>query len=370
MKPHNVRKPTFLGFLFTLIMTFQAQANIQGQPDDKLHTFYYSWYGNPAQDKQWVHWDHKVLPFGDRPLTGRTEFPGGEDIGANFYPQLGTYSSHAPEIIKKHIQMMKQANIGVVSYSWWGKEDFASRSVITFMDEAQKAGLKVNFHIEPIYKNAKEFKQAIATLMALVGEHPALYRLDGKPLYYIYDSYKVEVSQWRQVLADDGQLSLRNTALDGHFIGLWVEQDDGKFFTEGHFDGFYTYFAVDGFVYGSTTANWPNMSAFAKENKMMFIPCVGPGYADDRIRPWNGKNYRSRQQGKYYDDMFKAAIDMKPQIIGITSFNEWHEGTQIEPAIAKTFEGYRYEDYSPLAPDYYLHRTAYWQSHFAKSQSE
>jgi hypothetical protein len=49
-----------------------------------------------------------------------------------------------------------------------------------------------------------------------------------------------------------------------------------------------------------------------------------------------------------------------PGLVGITSFNEWHEGTQIEPAMPKQIQGFTYLDYQPLAPDYYLDRTAYW----------
>jgi glycoprotein endo-alpha-1,2-mannosidase len=87
---------------------------------------------------------------------------------------------------------------------------------------------------------------------------------------------------------------------------------------------------------------------------------VGPGYIDTRIRPWNAENTRARQNGKYYDQSFQAAIKQKPDFIGITSFNEWHEGTQIEPAVPKSIPGYTYEDYSPLDPEYYLERTSYW----------
>ena len=44
----------------------------------------------------------------------------------------------------------------------------------------------------------------------------------------------------------------------------------------------------------------------------------------------------------------------------ITSFNEWHEGTQIEPAVRKQIPGFTYLDYQPLSADYYLKRTADW----------
>lgn len=77
-------------------------------------------------------------------------------------------------------------------------------------------------------------------------------------------------------------------------------------------------------------------------------------------RPWNGQNQRNRLEGKYYDRMWEKALEVSSYMIGITSFNEWHEGTQIEPSIPKTIQGYKYDDFSPLDPDYYLKRTKYW----------
>jgi glycoprotein endo-alpha-1,2-mannosidase len=100
------------------------------------------------------------------------------------------------------------------------------------------------------------------------------------------------------------------------------------------------------------------MSEFAKENELIFIPCVAPGYIDTRIRPWNAKNTRSRDDGQYYEQMFRKALDVNPDFIGITSFNEWHEGTQIEPAIPKSISGYTYEDYGKdTDPEFYIKKT-------------
>ena len=58
--------------------------------------------------------------------------------------------------------------------------------------------------------------------------------------------------------------------------------------------------------------------------------------------------------------MWSAALGVSPELVGITSFNEWHEGTQIEPAMPKPISGFTYLDYQPLSADYYLKRTAYW----------
>jgi glycoprotein endo-alpha-1,2-mannosidase len=38
--------------------------------------------------------------------------------------------------------------------------------------------------------------------------------------------------------------------------------------------------------------------------------------------------------------MMRNAIDTNPDFVGITSFNEWFEGTQIEPAVPKTITSY------------------------------
>ena len=81
-------------------------------------------------------------------------------------------------------------------------------------------------------------------------------------------------------------------------------------------------------------------------------------------RPWNAKNKKERENGGYYDQMWTAAHNIQPAMISITSFNEWHEGTQIEPAVPKILDSYTYSDYTPLEPDYYLKKTKEWIDKF------
>jgi glycoprotein endo-alpha-1,2-mannosidase len=50
------------------------------------------------------------------------------------------------------------------------------------------------------------------------------------------------------------------------------------------------------------------------------------------------------------------AVD--PEIISITSYNEWGEGTQIEGAIPfTTVSGEKLPDYGDHDPDFYMHLT-------------
>ncbi|MDX1284298.1 MAG: glycoside hydrolase family 99 protein [Draconibacterium sp.] len=330
-----------------------------GSVNYNVHTFYYGWFGNPKIDGKYKAWNHRIIPH-FRDTTGKNVgiYPGGNDIGANFYPELGTYSSNDPEIISKHMEMIKEAGIGVLAISWWGPNHFTDKSVKTYLDFAQKFGLKITFHIEPVYKSAKDFKRLLEYLNTNYVHHPAIFKHVGKPMYYIYDSGKVKYYEWNRLLGEHGDLSIRGSELDGIFIGHWERRRDGEFMIKSGFDGFYTYYASEGFLYGCTSSNWPIMAKFEKENDLIFIPCPGPGYLDTRIRPWNTRNTKSRENGKYYERMFMNAVNVNPDFIGITSFNEWHEGTQIEPAVPKSIPGYTYKDYGEdTDPMFYIKKT-------------
>ncbi|QIY92168.1 glycoside hydrolase family 99 protein [Chryseobacterium gallinarum] len=354
--------------LFVGIFFFSNSFAQKNKSRDQLQIFYYGWYGNQTTDDSLQHWNHEIIPHWNNPKWNNLgHYKGGDDIGANFYPALGNYSSNDSKIIEKHMKMMKEAGIGVVVISWLGKDSFTDKSVMKYLDMADRFNLKIAFHIEPFYKTITEFKDQLSYLVKTYSHHHAFYKKEGKPLYYVYDSYKIPAEEWMKLLSKDGAMSVRNSDLDALYIGLWVEKNDNVFFEKSGFDGFYTYFASEGFVFGSTTSNWDYLSGFAKDHHLIFIPCVGPGYSDTRIRPWNEANFKNRDNGRYYKNMFDAAAKVNPDFIGITSFNEWHEGTQIEPAIPKKSGGFTYEDYGK-DPWFYIKETKRLTDQFLKEK--
>lgn len=87
------------------------------------------------------------------------------------------------------------------------------------------------------------------------------------------------------------------------------------------------------------------MKAFCDTHDLYFVPSVGPGYDDTRIRPWyltplslalaappacfvivgidrNAGNKKSREGGDYYERMFEAAVSTYPSAVFVTSYNE------------------------------------------------
>lgn len=84
-------------------------------PNYYLHAFYYIWFGNPKFDGKYIHWDHLQLPHWDSKVAqgfpqGRHSPP--DDIGSNFYPSLGAYSSKDPSVLQAHMQQLRTAAIG------------------------------------------------------------------------------------------------------------------------------------------------------------------------------------------------------------------------------------------------------------------
>jgi len=330
--------------------------------------FYYNWYGDVPHDGAPLHWAHDVLRENDRDTTTR-RISGGGDIAANFYPQLGEYSSADPAVIERHMAMIAKARIGVIAVTWLGADDPSFRSVDMILAGADRHGIKVCFQIEPkVRKTARATADAIRELIGRYGSHPAFYRNPdgGRPLFFVYDSYVIPAQEWAEVLGKSGAHSIRGTPADADVLGLWVGADEQAFFETSGFDGFYTYFASRGFSWGSTPEHWSELQRWAAERGKLFVPSVGPGYIDTRVRPWNGRNTKDREAGRYYDGMFEAAIASGAPFIGITSFNEWHEGTQIEPAVAVASASFPYQDYGPRGADYYLKRTAYWLRRFQR----
>lgn len=93
----------------------EAQLKKFPPPNYYIHAFYYAWYGNPKFDGKYIHWDHLQLPHWDNKVAqgypqGRHSPP--DDIGSNFYPSLGPYSSRDPAVVEAHMQQLRTAAIG------------------------------------------------------------------------------------------------------------------------------------------------------------------------------------------------------------------------------------------------------------------
>lgn len=312
----------------------------------RVHIFYYDWYGAPPMQTSFMHW-----------LQGGHVPP--DDIGANFYPQLGAYSSTDPSVLKQHMQWIRQAHVGVLTVTWWGKGTYTDRNAKAVLDAAADAGLKVNFHIEPYPGRTPEtVARDVAYILQEYGKHPAFYRADflgNRPMFYVFESVRSSPKDWKRA----------NQRLHSgpEPVAIIAQTSNIDFVREGDFDGGYTYDGLAPFRVPGFLQRWAEVARQFREAGKLFIPSVGPGYWDDRAVPVKGakepESARTRDNGsaRTYDHAWRAAIQAHSPIITVTSFNEWHEGSQIEPAIEHRAGGYQYPSYES-GPLEYLSRTA------------
>ncbi|KAM6043591.1 glycoprotein endo-alpha-1,2-mannosidase-like protein [Theristicus caerulescens] len=332
-----------------------------GGPCYDLHTFYYAWYGSPCFEGQYRHWDPRSRPASPAATTTRltTSAP------ASTLCSAPTASATRRALVLSWYPPSLADDNGEPS-------DGLAPSI---PDAAHRYTIQVAFHIQP-YKGHDDHTvhENIRYITDRYRSHAASCKYKtstGKspPLFYIYNSYLTLAESWANLLTPSGSHSAHDTAYDTVFIALLGEEGHKHDTVSAGYNGTYTYFASNGFSFGSSHRSWKAIKAFCNSNNLMFIPSVGPGYIDTSVRPWNNSNTRNRVNGKYNGTALQAALMARPEIVSITSFNEWHEGTQIEKAVPKTMLTRLYLDCLPHRPSTSLEPTCRRAEHFSKKSS-
>lgn len=316
------------------------------QPTD-VHLFYYPWYGSPTVLGSYRHWQQG----GHTPPN---------DIGSSFYPTLGAYDS-ADEVgaVDQHMAWVNQSGAGVIVTSWWGQGSYEDNLVPVLLRAAAKHGVKVAWHLEPYAgRTAGSTVADINYINQKYGNSPAFYRdpaHGNRSAFYVFESLRI--TDWTPLD------QVRSTS-----IVLAQTTDTTKV---AHFGGMYTY---DG-IAGVNAPGWKNAADFCKANGLVWSPSVAPGYIDDRAVPGNTTPTVDRNNGAVYDKEWSNALGTStggpPTWVSVTSFNEWHEGSMIEPAKSQPPAGFGYLTYQgaygtsgTASETAYLDRTRFWVNQF------
>ena len=287
--------------------------------------FFYPWYSTAAHDGGYAHWQQgsHTPPW---------------DIGSVYFPARGAYSSADPHVLVAQMRDIRRARVDEVVSSWWGPGSPEDDRLPMIRRIARREGLNVAVQLEP-YRGRS---------IASIGEDLVYLRGLGIHDVYVYRSEDFPAEAWATLpLKLSGVRTFAQTSRIG-------------FAAKAGFDGFYTY---DILVYGGD--KFARLCAEAHAVKLLCAPSVGPGY--DAEQATGDPNVKPRDNGATYDTMWRAAVAAGADLVTITSYNEWSEGTQIEPA----GHGGRYESYAGAyglrgraAPYAYLRATRRWTDRF------
>jgi len=290
--------------------------------------FYYTWYGDPRQHPDWRGVD-----------TARHKIANAPD-----YPVDGPYDSHSPQEIWRQLTEMKNAGITGIIYSWWGIGSYEDKILPSVLRIATQLGLSVTLYYENIFllNGTIQPESVVKDIGYIVNKYTGAQswlKVGNRPVIFIY-------TRTLNQMPTDGW----HTALEGirastgtHVFFNAAAADDIDLHL---FDAIHRYAIVgdllNGFKPNSSAPTGAEMLAWGTQfyGKLMERQqgfaltslTVFPGYNDTLLgRP--KPHLAPRDNGRLYTSLWQAAAAYKPDWILITSWNEWHEGTEIEPSL-------------------------------------
>ena len=313
----------------TLFLCLLAPASVGAAPaPPRVGIFYYSWYSTEPRDGAYGHWtqNNRPAPF---------------QIASNFFPARGVYSSSDPAVLRAQMRDIRHAGVDEVIVSWWGTGSVEDQRLPAVLKAARVEHLAVALHIEPYGGRSPES----------VAADVVHFRARGITDFYVYEPLLSPAVEWAAANAGLSRVRI--------FAGTGL----AGFAATGRFNGVYTYDIVR-----YRSSSFGRICAQARVQHLLCAPSVGPGF--DSRRSTGAPTVEPRRRGQTYDRMWRAALNAAPDMVTVTSYNEWHEGTQIEPAsVEPRWAGYAsYEGawgrHGRAAESAYLWRTAMWSAIF------
>jgi len=293
----------------------------QGQPrfPRLVLANYLAWFDDSG-------WDACNISNGDKPLQ--------------------PYNSDDPAAIARHVQMAIANGIDGFTLHWFAQGDRTDRNFATLLGQSQGTSLQstVMFlrHIWP-GSPAPTQDNVIEALRYIMGQysgHPSFLHLAGKPVLFFTDIYRVPLGPGQGPV--DSWAAIR-AQVDPNRDAWWIAEGlDPSYLAI--FDGLYVYKVThaaypNDYLKDSRWAGWVRQWEQNTGRTKLWVATIVPGYDDLRagcrpdVRVPSAPHRQDRQDGAFYQATFAAAMESNPDVLFVQSFNEWVEGTYVEPSV-------------------------------------
>lgn len=243
------------------------------------------------------------------------------------------YESSDPRVIQRHILQAQSAGIDAFNVAWLGPRNPTDRNLTLVLANAERLGFaaSVGFETDSSFLRSRaDFVEALSYAIRTHGGHPAYLRFEGKPVIFFWrlgaiptDGLSSSIEAWREVRRE----------VDPEGRTLWIGEGD-QFQYLAVFDGIHPYsiaWAPNVAQVLAAYAGRTRQQAVALRDRKLWVATVMPGY-DDRRTGRADAFARDRAGVGFYRETWAGAIASNPDMIIVTSWNEWVEGSQIEPS--------------------------------------
>lgn len=242
------------------------------------------------------------------------------------------YDSRDRAAIQRHVAQAKSAGIDAFVQSWYGPSGGANNMTESnfraLLDISAPSGFRaaVDFEVtSPFFGSAGDVQNALITLLSDHAKHPAYLKVNSKPVVFFWRQQRFSVDDWTAI----------RKRVDPDRASIWIAEGTDPSYLRV-FDGIHWYSVAWSADPVTSLANYAlRVRKMAQEfgGFRYWVAPVMPGYDDTRLRGAGGF-VRSRANGDYYRATFAGASRSGADWVVITSFNEWLEGSQIEPSVS------------------------------------
>ena len=231
------------------------------------------------------------------------------------------YVSRDPNAMARHVDQAQGAGIDAFVVSWISPGNPTDERFKMMLDVAGGKGFSATIDFEVNhYRSRDAIINALTYVRDNLEPHGAFTRVNGKPIIFFWREQFRSVDEWEQIRA----------AVDPNHEQLWIAEGVNVAY-QRVFDGHHLYSIAWSPDVNYTLKDWSKRIRRAGTDKL-WVATVMPGYDDTRTTRAD-KFARNREDGNFYRSTWNAALATKPDLLIITSWNEWVEGSMIEPSV-------------------------------------
>jgi hypothetical protein len=258
-------------------------------------------------------------------------------------PAAGGYNSDDLETIQRQLALAQRACLDGFSAHWFGAKEPRTTANFTKLLQAS-SGSNMHHAVVLLQNSLPGIKEAdlidsVRYVLSNWAGHPNYLRIDGKPVIF----FEAMQRPWGGTGAAQKAWARIRAAADPNRSAIWFAEGLNTNYNP-LFDGLYVYridHRNDPGAYRKQPAYAAALrrSEAAAGQKLYFADSIAPGFDDSRsirikkfdIRSPAPAFVRARRDGAYYRDTFQPTLNTGGDLLLVKSFNEWIEGTAIEP---------------------------------------